>query len=158
MLQEALHEARAALKGDTSTKEDKATQDKKPPPKKKKKPKKKKDKKQPMATKEGGGSGVHEGTQQSTAPSTGDGLESVSELRQALSEEGGDEEEEASQDLEDDCPLCLDVLVGSVLVVEALLCGHRFHTPCLDVLVEHYNKKRVESSCPMCRGALVRVV
>ena len=123
----------------------------------KKKKKKKKNKK------------VHQDGSVASLPSDGLSLESLGE---AL-EEGakcsprtvvvGKQDEEEEDD--DDCSLCLETLGPSssgggvssaVTNIEALVCGHRFHVSCVEVLVNHYCKKAIEASCPMCRRPLAR--
>lgn len=48
------------------------------------------------------------------------------------------------------CAVCLDSLKNKPF--EALLCGHSFHTECLDKTMETIHvKKKLQLSCPLCR-------
>jgi hypothetical protein len=63
--------------------------------------------------------------------------------------EGGPAEEEEGQE---ECAVCLldfdeDEEEAGVLLV----CGHRFHGPCVDLWVDNCSSKGLQATCPMCR-------
>jgi hypothetical protein len=63
--------------------------------------------------------------------------------------EGGPAEEEEGPE---ECAVCLldfdeDEEEAGVLLV----CGHRFHGPCVDLWVDNCSSKGLQATCPMCR-------
>lgn len=62
------------------------------------------------------------------------------------------EDEDAPETIDDeDCPICTHVL-GAVSGLRILVCDHKLHTVCGDMLVAADVAAGRTSSCPVCRG------
>ncbi|KAI8916261.1 hypothetical protein EDD86DRAFT_244195 [Gorgonomyces haynaldii] len=54
---------------------------------------------------------------------------------------------------EDECPICLEQM--DKLSVRANVCGHAFHSKCIDTWIQDYPSN---SKCPLCKQSLIVLV
>ena len=52
----------------------------------------------------------------------------------------------------DDCAICLSKIKSTKEHSKLVVCGHRFHTKCINKYVSTINKSNGIASCPLCRS------